>query len=1376
MPDIRSILDPIGVDNTVKAQAWDDFHAAQNPEDFQRRFDALALPTSVKADLWDLKFSKAPRGPQPPSLPTLPDLPKPPNPILSAPQTPPVGLAALAQQENEAGNQARAIGEHGIETMRAGADTAREGLRNVQTPGKRAKGASQIIRGTMEAASPIAIPLAAPLMIAGGPAALGGAAIGAGMSKATEAGLKALGVDEGVSELAGDLAGLPGYTGSANAILKGLRGPQAIRPNIIRRPEGPNIFPPDIPAATAGVRPAAEAMKAPGIVGKSAEESAALFQQMPQPKSAMESAKVFERPSSPNQAQRRASVEPVAEGIPEEVLRAQDRREQLAQKLTGKPWQELNNPERIQIDELLRGEATREPKARPIKVQPRGKPAVSQGRQLSQRGAISGEDVQDAAKAFVKTARRVLERAPKQRVEDALTSLEEPGIEIYTGKLREATGLPKQEFDQAVLDLSREGKVFLAEHDHPNNISAADRDALVQYTTPTGETQHFVAVAKRPEPRNPEKGAVVVPVEDIREGSRKLRTALTDRYAELADLEKGLGIPLEDSAHVGARSFGGHQGKIEDRLIDLARIVRPAKKSGLLKEANDYATLERHLELGGRLPNYKIPGGKTLADIASEKQAFEAARNPAQLKQVNDLNVQLRDYSDTLLQELRDAGIISPKGYQAIKANNEKYIPFQRLKNVVDEIDRSIPAGSNAFSVAGQNLIQKVEGSSLEIADPLESLVRNTFRAKSLIERNTVAQKLAAYANRKEFSGVVMHLKPGQTPGPGYDSISYLQNGVKHQVAVPTGVAAAMKNLNKESADIVTRAMAFWGAALRSGVTLDPTFMAKNLIRDVQTAHVTQGLGPADFAYGLVASLTRGIDQKSVPAWLSKIGAGDETYRQFLRSGGAFGGFYHHGNVLATARNLTTPTSVRVLKTVVNPLELMRTAGETAELGTRLGVFRKASRAGSSLEEAGWKARTGTVDFERAGNQMRVINMMVPFLNARLQGTLNLARTAREAPMATAFRLATVAGVPALATYFYNATEHPQEWSEIADYEKDNNYIIITGNGRDERGNLTQAVKIPKGEVKPFVNTAIDMLEYLRGTNQKEWRKIATTFMSDLSPVPFERGGNPSIGAAGSAVLPPPLKSVVQLATGKDLYTGRDTVPSRPAEPASPSKRYGNDTPIPFVKAGQALSRVGVEVSPEALKHEMGTLFGHLGRRATDVMPTAESPRLNFGKLFTGMGKAFSGAQTGQTSTQYDQMHQDATARANRMSDVQRAADLMVKELDKLPDAEFGSKLEGIRNRAIDSVMEQNPRLSREEALRLVDEEASDILTAKAEGLTPFERTLRRQPAEVRAASIARQIEALPPDKLSEVIKRYRDKKILTDKVEDEIGKILASR
>ncbi len=69
-PDPESILDRVPAYNSVRADAWDAFHAASDPADFKAKFDPLPLPEMAKADLWDLKFGQqkepaAPAQPQP---------------------------------------------------------------------------------------------------------------------------------------------------------------------------------------------------------------------------------------------------------------------------------------------------------------------------------------------------------------------------------------------------------------------------------------------------------------------------------------------------------------------------------------------------------------------------------------------------------------------------------------------------------------------------------------------------------------------------------------------------------------------------------------------------------------------------------------------------------------------------------------------------------------------------------------------------------------------------------------------------------------------------------------------------------------------------------------------------------------------------------------------------------------------------------------------------------------------------------------------------------------------------------------------------------------------------------------------------------------
>lgn len=51
----EAILDPLPIDRSAKAAAWDAVQSAQSPDELQQSMDALPLPTAAKAALWDVK-------------------------------------------------------------------------------------------------------------------------------------------------------------------------------------------------------------------------------------------------------------------------------------------------------------------------------------------------------------------------------------------------------------------------------------------------------------------------------------------------------------------------------------------------------------------------------------------------------------------------------------------------------------------------------------------------------------------------------------------------------------------------------------------------------------------------------------------------------------------------------------------------------------------------------------------------------------------------------------------------------------------------------------------------------------------------------------------------------------------------------------------------------------------------------------------------------------------------------------------------------------------------------------------------------------------------------------------------------------------------
>ena len=94
------------------------------------------------------------------------------------------------------------------------------------------------------------------------------------------------------------------------------------------------------------------ATDAPGAVGP-AESSAMALAESPDYVSMFDQADKRLASSGQNRQTRRASVSVPETGVPENVARAQDARERLAQSLVGQSYADLNNPDRLAIDDLV---------------------------------------------------------------------------------------------------------------------------------------------------------------------------------------------------------------------------------------------------------------------------------------------------------------------------------------------------------------------------------------------------------------------------------------------------------------------------------------------------------------------------------------------------------------------------------------------------------------------------------------------------------------------------------------------------------------------------------------------------------------------------------------------------------------------------------------------------------------------------------------------------------------------------------------------------------------------------------------------------------------------------------------------------------------
>lgn len=390
-----------------------------------------------------------------------------------------------------------------------------------------------------------------------------------------------------------------------------------------------------------------------------------------------------------------------------------------------------------------------------------------------------------------------------------------------------------------------------------------------------------------------------------------------------------------------------------------------------------------------------------------------------------------------------------------------------------------------------------------------------------------------------------MHTLADKKIPEGYEKISYFKNGVKEEVALPKEVADAMKNLNAKQADFITKTASLQSRVLRTGATsLNIAFIPKNIIRDFQTASVnTQHQAFKDLPINWVKAFG--------DAWV-----GGPTTKAFIDSGGGQAGFFSRGagNIEKIAGDVGKSRDQKIGETITDPVKLVKTIatlpfkaltkiGETAELAPRLAEFKAAKTDGLSNEAAAHAGRNITVDFAQAGELGQIANQWVPFLNARLQGNVNIFKAIKRDPARASAVIATTMVAPVVATYLWNRQNYSDVYDQIPDYVKQGNFVMVYGDEKDDAGNFTQVIKIPKGEVgQIFGNPLENLLDYAYGHNPESLTQIAVDTASQASPISFSRKGEIDPGLALSSVLPPLAKGTLENEANFSFFRGAPVV------------------------------------------------------------------------------------------------------------------------------------------------------------------------------------------------------------------------------------------
>lgn len=642
----------------------------------------------------------------------------------------------------------------------------------------------------------------------------------------------------------------------------------------------------------------------------------------------------------------------------------------------------------------------------------------------------------------------------------------------------------------------------------------------------------------------------------LSKASKRAKTYLKSEGATLR--------PESDPDYLVRRLTGA--GAVADQRFQtkLNPILKEFEASGIQKADMD-TYLAHNRMLGFDQAGREIYG----VDAAKSKQVVQALEQ--KYPGIQNIAQKFYQYEDEGLQELAKSGFFSQADIQAMRSQNPNYAPLYR---VMDEMDEYLGLPTRK-TMQGTSPVKKIKGSKRQILSPVESIIGDTFRQRAAIEKNRVAQSIV---NLQKVTDMGFEKVSKSTP----ETITVWNNGQKEYWRVGREIADVAKGANEEVMNLVLKLAQAPAQLLRQGATgRNPAFMIPNIVRDQLDAGITSKYGYipfVDYVSGLKSMLKN-----------------DEVYQSWQKSGAKI-----------DLGELSGRKSVSKLfnekahkKSLTNWLTSgLDTLGKYSEQPTRVGLYKKAFNKTRNPLIAAMESRDATVDFARMGSKMKTANSIIPFLNVGVQGFDKLMRAVKNNPGKVTLNLGMYAAAPATAITLWNLQNHPEEYAEIPQYEKDDNFVII--NGRNAEGTVDYFT-IPKGNVVPIVANPIQsFLEHLAGVDGKSFKELALSMASDTLPV-LETGttGKEILTKTVGSNMPQFAKPIIEDITNKSFYKydpkkeaqGRESgviVPNYLKDKPAYQQTY-EFTPQMYQKIGAALN-----VSPLRVKNMMeGYLAGY---------------------------------------------------------------------------------------------------------------------------------------------------------------------------------------
>jgi hypothetical protein len=602
----------------------------------------------------------------------------------------------------------------------------------------------------------------------------------------------------------------------------------------------------------------------------------------------------------------------------------------------------------------------------------------------------------------------------------------------------------------------------------------------------------------------------------------RLRQGLVDQFAPIKE--------ISEKAYILARLSKGSDGAVEAALLYGKPYLRDgvadvdikdggfAKVLASLKGEHDRffqwvaAQRAQRLKAEGKENLLTDRDITALRSLDAGRMADGTARMPLYAAALRELNA----FNEASLKVARDSGLIDQAAYDLMK--DQPYVPFYRLM----EEDGGMRGPRFSSGLVNQQAWKKLKGGTQQLnADLLQNTLMNWSHLYAAAARNRASLETMDAAEKLGAAERV----PADTKG----SVKVMRNGLAEHWAIEDPLLVDAISAMSYTPPGIVKAMAPFKRLLTFGVTVNPTFKIRNLIRDSLSA-----IAQSDLSYNPLENVAKG--------WKATA-KNSQTYASMLASGGIikFGTQENtnqlRGQIERLGGTMLDKQGFDKLKDQMRSLwEVYEEFGDRTENVNRTALYERLRAKGLSHAEASFQARD-LMDFSMSGKweTVRFLAQTVPFLNARLQGLYKLGRAAGEDPR----RFAAMAGAVSLASLgLLAAYADDDDWKKREDFDRDNFWWFKIGD---------KAFRIPKpfevGAIGTVAERTAELMMSEEMTGKRFGQRISDMVFNTFAMDP----------------TPQAIKPFLDVYANKDSFSGR-AIEGMADERLRPQDRYNERT------------------------------------------------------------------------------------------------------------------------------------------------------------------------------------------------------------------------